>query len=115
MRWRGGSSAGANTTDVDRTRLEVGVRGWLENRDGHRPALGSSARRRRPSCGRAVLGLGEQQLHVADPPLGEAGLAVAEIERPQSTEALVVAERRELLDVAHEVRAPPSQRLDVVG
>src|SRR6202020_1315132 len=62
----------------------------------------------------AVLRLGEQQLHVADASLREAGLAVAEVERPQTPEALVVAERLQALDVGEEVRAPAPQRLDVM-
>ena len=49
------------------------------------------------------LGLGQQQLHVADPTLGEATLAVGEIQGPEPLEGLVVAERRELVGVGGEV------------
>ena len=49
------------------------------------------------SCRAPVDGrLGEQQLDVADAPLGEARLAVARGRAPQAPEALVVAERGEL-------------------
>ncbi len=36
--------------------------------------------------------LGQQQLHVTDPSLGEAALAVGEVQRPQPVKAFVVPE-----------------------
>src|SRR5439155_5070522 len=63
---------------------------------------------------RSVPRLREQEHHVADPPLGETGLAVAQVQRPEALEATVVAERLETIQVAPEVLPPAPQRLGVV-
>jgi len=55
--------------------------------------------------------LGQQDLHVPDAGLGKARFAVAEVERPQAPEALVVAESGSALGVAMEARAPAAQSL----
>ena len=54
----------------------------------------------RPDLSRRLLRTGRQRglpstIWHADPALGEAGLAEAEVQPPQPEEALVVAERRE--------------------
>ena len=57
----------------------------------------------------APVGLGEEHLHVADPGLGEAGLAEGEVEAPGAAEALVVAELLEPLGRGLEaLRATPA-------
>jgi len=57
----------------------------------------------------------EQDLQVEDPPLGEASLAIAEVQSPKPTEALVVAELRKLARMLGEPPSPAPQRLDLVG
>ena len=62
-----------------------------------------------------VARLAQQHLHVADAPLGEAGLAVGQIQRPEAPEGCVVAQAIELGRVGVKALAPATQGLDVVA
>ena len=83
-----------------------------------RRARGSAAaaRGRRAACRRSPRArLGEEHLHVADPPLAETRLRGAEVEVPEAPEALVVAARAQPLPGAEEALAPGGQGRRVVG
>src|SRR5579863_9057282 len=57
--------------------------------------------------------LSEQDLHVSDPPLREARLAVGQVQGPDPAEALVITEFGQCHCVLQEPRSPDPQRLHV--
>src|SRR5579875_965495 len=59
--------------------------------------------------------LGQEQLHVADPPFCEARLAVGQVQLPQAPEALVVAEALKLRRVRRKSLAPTTEGAHVVS
>src|SRR6202042_1624 len=79
-----------------------------ETLDRHADAGGSGLRQLR-------AGLDQQQLDVADPPFGEASLAVGEIQRPEAHEGVVVAKLGERAHVGRHALAPVAQSRRIVA
>ncbi len=72
------------------------------------------ARAKSTQSGRTVARLGERELDVTDAPLGKAGLAVLEVQRPKPPKALVISKVVERFGVRGEVPLPAPECLDVV-
>src|SRR6478609_7750627 len=79
--------------------------------DMSRSSIARTHRRKRRQ--RVVRGVAEHDLHVAQRPYREAGLAVGEVVRPDPQEALVVAERTNLLEVLEYVVMPLAKRAGI--